>query len=200
MRTDQLALGIAEACRVLREPYVVVFGSQSILGSYSESELPAEVTRSREMDVSPWRELVGSASREEIADAINTVNYQLGEESEFDYQHGFYIEAISRDMVLLPEGWDNRLVHFTADLSDQSYGVKGFCLDPHDLCVAKTLAGRGHDRVFVAELVKAELVDPQVILSRLQGTILWTSDYTYDKGLAVHRAVEHVKFVMRGEA
>lgn len=44
MRTDQLALGIAEACRVLREPYVVVFGSQSILGSYSESELPAEVT------------------------------------------------------------------------------------------------------------------------------------------------------------
>lgn len=149
------------------------------------------------MDVSLWRELVGSASRDEIADAINTVNYQLGEESEFDYQHGFYVEAISRDMVLLPEGWDNRLVHFTADLAGESYGVKGFCLDPHDLCVSKALAGREHDRVFVAELIKAELVDPQVILSRLQGTILWTSDYTHDKDLAVHRAVEHVKFVSR---
>ncbi|WP_304116011.1 DUF6036 family nucleotidyltransferase [Mycolicibacterium bacteremicum] len=196
MRADQLALGIAEACRVLREPYVVVFGSQSILGSFSESELPAEVTRSREMDVSPWRELVGSASREEIADAINTVNYQLGEESAFDYQHGFYIEAISRDMVLLPDGWDNRLVHFTADISDQLYGIKGLCLEPNDLCVAKALAGREHDRVFVAELIKAELVDPEVILSRLQGTILWPSDYIHDKELAVHRAVEHVRYVI----
>ncbi|BBY98346.1 hypothetical protein MFAL_18130 [Mycolicibacterium fallax] len=176
----------------------MVFGSQSILGSYSETQLPAVVTRSREMDVSPWRELVNNATREEIADAINTVNYHLGEESKFDYQHGFYIEAISRDMVLLPEGWDNRLVHFTAELSDQSYGVKGFCLEPHDLCVSKALAGREHDHVFVAELIKAELVDPQVILSRLQGTILWTPDYTHNKDLAVKRAVDHVKFVMRG--
>lgn len=197
MRADQLALGIAEACRVLREPYVVVFGSQSILGSFPEAELPVEITRSREMDVSPWREFVGNASREEVVDAINAINYELGENSEFDDQHGFYIEAISKEMVLLPVGWDNRLVGFTADLPDRSYGIVGFCLDPCDLCVAKALAGREHDRIFVAELIKAGLVDSEVILRRLHGTIQWPPDYTHDRETAVHRAVEHIGYVVR---
>lgn len=196
MRADQLALGIAEACRVLREPFVVVFGSQSILGTYSESVLPAEVTRSREMDIGPWREFTGTATREEIANSINDVNYYLGEQSQFDDEHGFYVEAISKEMVLLPEGWDNRLVRFAADVPGRPlYGVEGFCLDPHDLCVAKALAGRELDRVFIAELIKAGLVDPEVIVARLEGVILWTPDYTYDGPLAVSRAVAHIRYV-----
>jgi uncharacterized nucleotidyltransferase DUF6036 len=173
----------------------VVFGSQSILGSFSDTELPAEVTRSREMDVSPWREFVGNASRDEIAQAIGAVNYELGEESDFDYAHGFYVEAISKDMVLLPKGWDNRLVRFTADLPDQAYGVTGLCLEPNDLCVSKALAGREHDRIFVAELITAVLVKPGVIVDRLQGEILWTPDYAQDKSQAVTRAVDHVRYV-----
>jgi hypothetical protein len=198
VRNDQLALGIAEACRVLREPFIVVFGSQSILGSFSDSELPAQVTRSREMDVSPWLQFVGNASREDIAAALSAVNYELGEESDFDYEHGFYVEAISKDMVLLPKGWDNRLVKFTAALPEQSYGVTGWCLHPNDLCVTKALAGREHDRIFIAELITAGLVDPEVILERLQGEILWTPDYAEDKALAVTRAVGHIRYVMRG--
>jgi hypothetical protein len=182
---------------VLREPYVVVFGSQSILGSFSDAELPAEVTSSREMDVSPWREFVGNASREDIAEAISAVNVELGEDSQFDYEHGFYVEAISKETVLLPEGWDNRLVKFSADLPEQSYGVTGLCLFPDDLCVTKALAGREHDRIFIAELITAGLVNPDVIVERLQGVILWTPDYTEDKALAVRRAVDHVRYVTR---
>jgi hypothetical protein len=197
VRNDQLALGIAEACRILHEPYVVVFGSQAILGSFGNAELPTAVTRSREMDVSPWREFVGNASRDEIADAISAVNVELGEDSAFDYQHGFYVEAISKETVVLPDGWDNRLVRFESSQLQQTYGVVGFCLDPHDLCVAKALAGREHDRIFVSELIKAGLVDPVIIDQRLRGNIVWPDEYTIDRAVAVARAVDHIKYVVK---
>jgi len=49
---------------------VIVFGSQSILGSFHEDELPDVATRSREMDVGSWRELMGGLSPAEVADAM----------------------------------------------------------------------------------------------------------------------------------
>lgn len=38
---------------------------------------------------------------------------------------------------------------------------------PHDLVVAKLVAGRPHDLVFVRELVRAGIVDPEVVGVRL---------------------------------
>jgi hypothetical protein len=43
----------------------------------------------------------------------------------------------------------------------------GWCLDKEDLCVAKLCAFREKDRNFVAALLKAQLVDADVILERL---------------------------------
>ncbi|WP_375432604.1 hypothetical protein [uncultured Friedmanniella sp.] len=46
----------------------------------------------------------------------------------------------------------------------------GLCLDKEDLCVAKLIALREKDRNFVAALLHADLVDGDLIASRL-GTI-----------------------------
>lgn len=43
----------------------------------------------------------------------------------------------------------------------------GWCLDKEDLCVAKLCAFREKDRNFVAALLDAALVDPNVIQARL---------------------------------
>ncbi len=44
----------------------------------------------------------------------------------------------------------------------------GWCLDKEDLCVAKLVALREKDRNFVAALLKADLVDANLIASRLR--------------------------------
>ena len=43
----------------------------------------------------------------------------------------------------------------------------GWCLEPHDLCVAKLCAHREKDLNFVRALIEARLVDPAIISSRL---------------------------------
>jgi hypothetical protein len=41
------------ACQVIGHPAVVVVGSQSILGSFAEDQLPSEATMSVEVDILP---------------------------------------------------------------------------------------------------------------------------------------------------
>jgi hypothetical protein len=47
MRRDQLEHAIRTACQIIRQPEVIVVGSQAILGTYDESQLPAAATIDR---------------------------------------------------------------------------------------------------------------------------------------------------------
>jgi hypothetical protein len=73
----------------------------------------------------------------------------------------------------LPDGWHDRLVKVqnenTAAPSGQPQFI-GWCLDKEDLCVAKLCALREKDQNFVDALITANLVDPQVIATRLATT------------------------------
>ena len=53
MRRDQLEHAIRTACQIIERPDVIVVGSQAILGSFSEDELPADATMSVEVDILP---------------------------------------------------------------------------------------------------------------------------------------------------
>ena len=53
MRRDQLEHAIRTACQIIQADEVIVVGSQSILGTYREDELPAAATMSIEVDVLP---------------------------------------------------------------------------------------------------------------------------------------------------
>ena len=50
MRRDQLEHAIRTACQILEVPEIIVVGSQAILGSYREDELPVTATMSIEID------------------------------------------------------------------------------------------------------------------------------------------------------
>ena len=50
MTREQLAHVLRAVSRIADDPDVLVIGSQSILGSYSEDELPPEATGSMEVD------------------------------------------------------------------------------------------------------------------------------------------------------
>jgi hypothetical protein len=51
MKKSELAHILRAACSITGGPNILVIGSQSILASFSEDELPVEATRSIEADV-----------------------------------------------------------------------------------------------------------------------------------------------------
>jgi hypothetical protein len=165
MRRDQLEHAIRTACQIIGHDAVVVVGSQSILGSFTEDELPAEATMSAEVDILPLASDNIETAR--LADLIEGV---AGEWSSFEELHGFSIDGVDLESAILPTGWRDRLIKVqnanTAALSGNPQ-YTGWCLDKEDLCVAKLCALREKDRNFVAALLDARLVDPAVITGRL---------------------------------
>lgn len=165
MRRDQLEHAIRTACQIIGQEEVIIIGSQAILGSYREDELPPAATMSLEVDVLPIAESNGRAI--ELADQIEGV---AGEWSRFEQTHGYRIDGVDLGTAVLPEGWRARLVRIqnasTAGPGEGSPFI-GWCLNKEDLCVAKLCAHREKDREFVRALVEAEVVDRETIAHRL---------------------------------
>lgn len=165
MRRDQLEHAIRAACQIIGHPAVVVVGSQSILGSFAEDELPPEATMSIEIDILPLAEDNDEAAR--LADLIEGV---AGEWSPFEEQHGFSIDGVDWETAVLPGGWRDRLVRVQNANTAAPAGAPqytGWCLDKEDLCAAKLCAFREKDQNFVAALLNAQLVDAETIAQRL---------------------------------
>lgn len=155
MRRDELSHIIRAAARILDDATVVVIGSQSILASYPEVTLPDELTVSIEADLLP---LGGDDDADKIDGAI-------GEGSHFHETFGVYGQGVGVRTAVLPDGWKDRLV----PLVDPSTGAVGWCLDPHDLCASKLIAGREKDLDFVEAAVVHRLIDARLVDERLVG-------------------------------
>lgn len=151
MNRQQLEHAIRAACNVADDDEIYVIGSQSILGQYPDA--PAELRASIEVDVIPknkpeaWADIDGS----------------LGELSPFHDAHGFYVRGVELATAILPPGWQDRC--YTVPVSRQA---KGYCLEGHDLALSKLAAFRDKDRDFVRTLLIERLVDPKVLLQRLE--------------------------------
>ena len=96
MNRQQLAHILRAACEVTGDPDVVVVGSQSILGTYDEDDLPPAVMMSMEADLA-WQRDSGDRERAE------TVNGAIGELSGFHETNGYFPEGVSLGTVILPE-------------------------------------------------------------------------------------------------
>lgn len=165
MRRAQLEHAIRTACQIIEAPAVIVVGSQAILGTYLEDELPAEATMSMEIDVLPLAD-----DNEEVIRLGNLIEAAAGELSSFENTHGFSIDGVDLTTSALAEGWRERLVKVQNINTAASSGepqFTGLCLDKHDLCVAKLCALREKDRNFVGALLDAQLVDADVLVERL---------------------------------
>lgn len=166
MNRAQLFHAIRAACDIAGVDRVIVVGSQSILGSFSEDELPPTATASREVDVMP--DVDDLALMIELSDRIEGVG---GELSPFEELHGFALDGVDSTTSVLPMGWRERLVVVCNEQTrDPVTGRQfaGLCLEPADLCAAKLMAAREKDRRFVFALLRAGLVDRDVLRARLE--------------------------------
>lgn len=138
----------------------IVIGSQAIIGNYPKGmdleRLPQEFTRSREVDLIPEQE-----------ELWELVEQDLGENSMFAEQFGYYADGVERSTAVLPAGWEDRLIPFK---TPDTAGVTGLCLEAHDLVISKLIAGRVKDREFCQRTIELAMVDEAVLLERLERT------------------------------
>lgn len=156
MRRDQLEHLLRAASRIADESDVVVFGSQAILGSRTEAELPPEVVASVEADLTFFDD--PDDAKSDLVDAM------IGELSPFHDAFGVYGQGVSLSTAVLPSGWRDRVI--VLDTPGTAPG-RGICVEPHDLVLATLVAGREKDLVFAAALLEVSLIQPALLRERL---------------------------------
>ena len=136
---------------------IIVVGSQSVLGQFPDA--PAELLVSMEADVYPknWPE------RSDLIDG------SIGDGSPFQREFGYYAHGVDATTSVLPTGWEQRLVLVTGE---NTRFIRGWCLEVHDLAVAKLVAGRSKDLDFVEHLFRGRLVTASTIEKRLETVVV----------------------------
>lgn len=159
MNREDLAHLLRAAGTATGQADILVIGSQAILGSFDSEDLPAITTVSIEADLG-----VLDDDGDRVSDLIDGV---LGEFSPFHVMYGYYGQGISVTTAVLPARWRDRLVRFE---NEATQPARGWCLEPHDLIIAKLVRGDPKDYDFADTLVRVDAVGNAVLSDRLAET------------------------------
>jgi hypothetical protein len=140
MTRAQLEHAIRAAGTIADIEDVVVIGSQAVLLSNEADVFPREHT--------------------ERTDLIDST---IGEGSPFERAFGYYAHGVDETTAILPQGWRDRLILVTGE---NTRFIRGWCLEVHDLAIAKYAAGREKDRDFTRALVRHSMVRREVLEQR----------------------------------
>jgi hypothetical protein len=149
MKREDLEHVLRAAARVVEDDLVVI-GSQAVLAQHPDA--PEALLRSMEVDLYPRHKPERS---EEIDGAI-------GDGSRFHETYAYYAHGVGPETFVAPAGWDERLIRLEVqDALGPNAPAVAWCLEVHDLALAKLAAGRSHDYEFVEEAVRAGLLDEE---------------------------------------
>ncbi|MBW7925033.1 MAG: hypothetical protein H3C59_09855 [Burkholderiaceae bacterium] len=153
MKRHELEHLIRAAAAITDQYEIVVVGSQSILGAFPDA--PDSLLLSMEADLFPL-------ARPDLADLIDGA---IGELSPFEERFGYYAQGVGPETSVLPSGWKDRLVRIQNSNTDLKIG---YCLEPHDLAVAKLVAAREKDFEFVDAMLHHRLIELRVLKERIE--------------------------------
>jgi hypothetical protein len=159
VKRSDLAHILRAAAEVAGDSDILIIGSQAVLASREESDLPAAATMSMEADVAFFDD--------EAHEKGDRVDGAIGEGSEFHRTFGYYAQGVGVETATLPTGWRERAIPFTFGDHGRARAV---CLEPHDLVVSKLMAGREKDVEFARALVTAGVVECTTLRERI-GTL-----------------------------
>jgi hypothetical protein len=146
---------IAAAAEVANEDEIVVVGSQAILGSVPDA--PEPLLRSMEADVYPLN----------APDKAIVIDANLGDGSSFHREYGYYAHGVGPETAYAPKGWEDRLVPVEVPVRPASRRRPiAYCLEPHDLVLAKCAANRERDWDFARAALAAGIVDREELRRR----------------------------------
>jgi uncharacterized nucleotidyltransferase DUF6036 len=154
MKKRELDHVLRAAGRITQEKRFIIVGSQALHGKYPD--LADDIERSAEVDLF-------AKDHPEKTEDLNAI----GVYSPFHESCGYYADPVDEKTATLPRGWRGRLVNLPPGDTE---GVLGLCLDPHDLAIAKYVAGRNKDLKFNRQLVGRGLLDRETLSQLLQIT------------------------------
>jgi len=157
MTRSQLEHIIRAAGTIADDDDIIVIGSQAILGQFPFA--PGELLVSREADVYPRTH----------PERTDLVDGSIGEGSPFEREYGYYAHGAGPETAVLPAGWEGRLVEVA---NANTRFVRGWCLEVHDVTIAKLVAGREKDIDFVKSLRRHGMAEVEVLRTRLGETEL----------------------------
>ncbi len=154
MKKQQVDHVLRAAGRITGEKQFVIIGSQSLHGKYPD--VADEIVMSAEVDLIAMK-------NPQLTDLLN----EIGIDSLFHQNYGYYADPVDVTTAILPKGWKGRLVNLP---QGDTAGVRGLCLEPHDLAIAKYAARRDKDVIFTRELARRGLVSCDRLLTLLDQT------------------------------
>ncbi len=148
---------------------LVVIGSQAILAAHPQA--PSALLVSMEADVYP---------RNSPEDA-RLIDAEIGDGSSFHDSYGYYAHGVGPETAKAPEGWEGRLIQIAPPPIPKTRPLRsGWCLEPHDLMLAKLARGEQRDRDFVEVCIRMEMVDIAVLRERAPTVPLEFRDYVVE--------------------
>jgi len=99
--------------------------------------------------------------------AADLIDGALGDGSQFHRTFGYYAHGVGPETARAPRGWRERLVkREISPRAGSSHTAIAWCLEVHDLVLAKCAAGRARDWDYARDALRAGLVDRDVLLRR----------------------------------
>jgi hypothetical protein len=141
---------VVKAAADIVKDEIVIVGSQSVLGQFPDA--PPSLLRSHEVDVYP----------KSNPDKAESIDGAIGDGSMFHATYGYYAHGVGPETITAPAGWEGRLTKLELPAIRKRDGtVVAWCLDVHDLALAKLAAGREHDYHFVEDALREGIVELQ---------------------------------------
>ena len=157
MNRQQLEHVIDEVGRRTGMEYFYIIGAAAVLAVLPEPS-EAALVQTRDVDIVP-----GTADANEEDRIANQIDWVLGEGSEFEIEHHYYAQGLSRSSPqYAPSNWMLR----ARPVKVGAY--TGLCMEIHDLALSKFGAGRPKDLEFNAALARTGLLNKAILLGRLE--------------------------------
>jgi hypothetical protein len=149
MNLGHLEAAVRAAADAYGESAFVIVGRASLAATLPNS--PAELRATMDVDLFPfWRE--------ELAASWAAADVHIGRGSQFNAEHGFYVERVAEWSVSqLNPAWRDRCVRLALD------DVEVLVLHHLDLTMSKLLANRQKDLWFVNRLISTGTSDKDTI-------------------------------------
>lgn len=179
MRREDFNHVVGAAAAVVDDD-VVVIGSQAVLGPHPDA--PPTLLTSLEVDVYPRTHV----------DRADLIDGAVGDGSPFHQMYGYYAQGVGPETATAPAGWEDRLIPVEIPtMQGRGRVVTAWCLEPHDLVLAKLAAGRPHDLTYAVGALQAGIVEGeqlrrgvpllpsslrQRVMERLNGVIAQAAD------------------------
>jgi hypothetical protein len=148
LKRDEFEHVIRAAADVVDDELVVI-GSQAVLAQFPDA--PDSLLTSLEVDMYPRTS----------PDRAREIDGAIGDGSRFHETYDYYAHGVGPETAKAPAGWENRLVRLEVPKAVGDGTAVAWCLEVHDLVLAKLAAGRPHDHEYSVEALRAGLVDPQ---------------------------------------